>query len=164
MATDFLWDAGTNGFVVTPFDILSSETGLNAITYGSAITSTVGGSSGVFARSDIGGAPLGDVEVTINGSATPNAGGYLALWFLRSKDGGSTFETLRATPSSTVNALQRPPDLIVPLSNSAYSAGDLCWAVDAVLPPGSFKAVIQNLSGVTLNINHVKLAPKALQH
>ena len=162
--TDFLWDTGTNGYTTSPFDILSSESGLSSLANGGSITSSVINSSGKFSGTDTGSAPLCDLTVTINGTVTPNAGGYIAIWFLRSRDGGSNFEAARATASTTVMALPRQPDAIVPLSNAAYSAGDLAWTVDVPLPPGTCKTILQNLSGQTLNINHVTMAPKALKY
>jgi hypothetical protein len=164
MSADFLWDNQSNGYSVAPFDLMTTETNLSAITNGTAITSTVFHSTGAASQADTGSAVLADLEVNLNGSATPTAGGCLYIWFLRSKDGGSNYEAVKATASTTVPALPRPPDVIIPMAAAAHAAGDKVWATDVVLPPGTFKTIIQNMSGVTLNINHVTLAPKAVKY
>jgi hypothetical protein len=167
MAQDFQYDPGTsNGYTKAPFDLLSTETGLSALANGAAVTSSVGGaaSNGIFSQSDTGGAVLTEISMAAGGSFTPNAGAYLLGWFLRSKDGGTTFETMAATPSSTVQALPRPADFSIPLDNAALASGNQKWAMGTPrLPSGSFKVVLQNMAGVTVNISHITCEPFKIQ-
>lgn len=159
--TDFLLTPGTNGFVATPFDLETTE--LNALANGNTATSSVGGSSGVFTQSSIANAPQGSMWFTSGGSFTPTAGGQILVWFLRSPDGGSTFEK---AVSNT--AFPRPPDAIIPLFGSAYASGDKSWVSGAIvdLPWESFKVVVMNNSGAALPAtgNKVTLGPVALRY
>ena len=50
MATDFLQDPGTNGFIATPFNLLSTE--LNSLVTGNTAVSSAGGTSGVFTQTN----------------------------------------------------------------------------------------------------------------
>jgi hypothetical protein len=156
---DFLQDPGTGGFIVTPFDLLTTE--LSSLANGNTAVSSVGGASGVFAQSDTGSAVLGAAWFESGGTFTPSAGGFLAVWFLRSSDGGTTFEK---TVSNT--AMPRSPDMIIPLFNSAYASGAISWAQDPELrlPFESFKVLIQNQTGVTLpsSGNKITLGPVAI--
>lgn len=165
MAVNFLQAAGTNGFIATPFNLQSTE--LNALASGGAATSSVGGSSGVFSQTNDANAIWGSVYFTAGGASTPTAGGYIAGWFLRSTDGGTTFESAIATPSTTVPALQRSPDFIIPFSAAALSTGNIVWATGLVrLPFESYKVVIQNMTGAALSASGhtVKLGPVATQY
>lgn len=160
MPTNFLLASGTNGFIVTPFDLQSTE--LNTLANGNTATSSVGGTSGVYTQTSTGQAPQGEVWFSAGGAFTPTAGGYLAGWFLRSSDGGTTFERVVAN-----NDLPRAPDFVIPLFASAYASGDLAFAagVTVLLPWESFKVLLRNNSGVALPAsgNHLKLGPVALQ-
>ena len=49
MAADFLLDPGTNGYITSLFNLVTTE--LNTLGIASATTSSVGGSSGVFSQS-----------------------------------------------------------------------------------------------------------------
>jgi hypothetical protein len=164
-ASNFQDQAGTNGFLVSPVTLQSTE--LNALTSGSAIISSVGGSSGVYSQSNTSNAIFGSVFFSSGGAFTPTAGGFLAGWFLLSSDGGTTFETVTATPSTTVMALPRPPDFVIPFSAAAYASGNLAWASGRIvqLPFESFKVEIHNLSGVSLPAtgNLVKVGPVGTQ-
>lgn len=153
--TDFLHEAGTSGFIVSPFQLFTSaDTGLNALTSGSVVTSAHGGATtnGIFTQTDFANGQVGQVWFTIvTAGWTPTAGGVLAFWWLLSSDGGTTFEALVASPSATVAALPRNPDFQIPLEAAALSAGALKFAVGPVpLPWTSAKCVIQNQTGATL--------------
>ncbi len=167
MATDFLLDAGTNGFKATPFNLLSTE--LNALTAGSAATSSVGGSSGVFGQTNWVNCPFGSIYFTSGGSFTPSAGDFLSGWFLLSTDGGTTFETAVSTPSTSVSALSRAPDFVIPLDNAAFASGNIRWCQGRFvqMPWESCKVLLQsNLASVTLPAtgNLIKLGPVAIQY
>jgi hypothetical protein len=147
MATNFLEAAGTNGFVAAPINLQSTE--LNALAGGSAATSSVGGSSGVFTQTSFSNCPWISVYFTSGGTFTPVVGQCLYGWFLLSPDGGSTFETAVSTPSATVLALSRSPDFIIPLDNAAFASGNIRWCQGRFIkaPWESTKVLIQNVGG-----------------
>ena len=106
---DFLLDPGTNGFIATPFNLMTTE--LNSLATTDSAISSVGGSSGVFAQSNFDNEMLYEVYFVAGGSISSiSAGGNLAGWWCKSTDGGTTFEK---TVSNT--AFPRPPDLLIPL-------------------------------------------------
>jgi len=152
MPTNFLDTAGTGGFIQTVFNLMTTE--LNALASGSAATSSVGGTSGVFTQSSWSNAIWGSAYFLAGGAFTPTAGGYLAGWFLLSPDNGSTFETLISTPSTTVLALGRSPDFIVPTYEGGAAWANTNFRVQqgryCKLPWESHKIVVQNLSGAAL--------------
>lgn len=166
MATNFLEAAGTNGFIATPFNLLSTE--LNTLANGAAALSSVGGTSGVFSQSNNANGIWGSLYFSAGGAFTPAAGGYLAGWFLRSPDGGTSFETEVATPSGTVAALARTPDFIIALDNAAFASGNIRWCQGGKvqLPWESYKLLLQNNSGVALpsSGNLIKVGPTAIQY
>lgn len=167
MPSNFLLTPGTNGFIATPFDLMTTE--MNSLGSGNAATSSVGGSSGVFSQSNTVNAMFGSLWFTAGGAFTPTAGGFLAGWFLRSTNGGTTFEDIIATASTTQPALPRAPDFTIPVfENAAFSANKIKWAQGGHirLPWESFKVVIQNLSGVALSASGHKLTlgPVAMQY
>lgn len=165
MPTNFLEATGTNGYIASVLNLLTTE--LNSLASGGAATSSVGGSSGVFSQSNTGSAIWADMWFKFGGSNTPAAGGYLLVWYLRSTDGGTTFETVVATPSTTVFALPRAADAVVPLSNAAYASGNLAWAQGSPrLWWPSTKIVLQNLSGGALPAsgNILTVGPAAIQY
>ncbi|MFZ0559859.1 MAG: hypothetical protein WAN31_05900 [Methylovirgula sp.] len=160
MPTDFLEAAGTNGFIATPFNLLSTE--LNSLGSTDTAVSSVGGTSGVFSQSNYANAIWAAIYFYSGGSFTPTGSPYIAGWFLFSPDGGSTFE---ATASNT--ALARPPDFIIPLLASAYASGNQAQASGIVrVPWWSNKVFIQNNAGVALpsSGNLIKAAPVAVQY
>lgn len=140
----------------------------SALTNGSAVTSSYWNNTGIFrlSPSDIDQGIQGDLWFQAGGAFTPSAGGFLSGWFLPSFDGGTTFETIIATPSSTVPAVSRSPDFIVPLDNAAYAAGNIRYGQGrfiAPLPTVPFKVELQNNSGVTMAATWaVMLAPWAI--
>ena len=117
MPTNFLHATGTNGFIVTPFSLMTTE--LNSLANGNTVVSSVGGTSGKFNQTNFGSAQIGRIWLTLGGNfgATPAAGGNITGWWNFSTDGGTTFED---TNSNT--AIPRPPDFIIPLVAAAYSA------------------------------------------
>lgn len=147
--SNFLHAAGTNGFITTPVQLLtSSDTGLNGLLNGGAVLS-----SGTFNQASFGSAQLARLWFKIVAAGfTPTAGGNLAGWWLPSPDGGTTFEAREATPSATVPALGRAPDFIINLyeGGAALAANDMKFSGVVPLPYESFKVLIQNNSGVTL--------------
>ena len=126
----------------------------SALTNGSAVTSSYWNATGVFRQSaDMLEALFSSVFFMAGGAFTPSAGGVLSGWWLPSFDGGTTFEAAISTPSSTVAAISRGPDFIIPLDNAAYAAGNIRWAAGRLVrpPPESFfKTIVQNNSGVTM--------------
>jgi hypothetical protein len=170
--TTFLESPGTNGFVVTPFNLQSTE--LNALASGACATSSVGGTSGVFSQANAAvggsGAIWGSTYFTSGGAFTPVVGQALYGWFLLSPDGGTTFETQTATCSTTVPPLPRGPDFVIPLSNAAYASGNDAWVGGRFvqLPFESYKVVIWNTAGgaaataLPATGNLVKTGPAAI--
>lgn len=150
MATNFLYASGTNGFLTTPISFMTTE--LNTLASGAAATSSVNGTSGVFSQASLGSGIWGSLYFTAGGAFTPTAGGNLSGWFLLSTNGGTTFENAISTPSTTVAALPRAPDFIIPLDNVAFASGNIKWTQGRriILPAESYKIVIQNNSGVAL--------------
>jgi hypothetical protein len=143
MATDFLEDPGTGGFIVTPFDLMTTE--LNALATTDTATSSVNGTSGVFTQTNYGNAEWAQIYFQSGGAFTPTAGGYLAGWFLFSAN-GTTFEITVAN-----TALTRTPDFIISLNAAAYASGNQSPASGLTrVPNWSNKVFIQNNAGVTL--------------
>lgn len=151
MPTQFLDAAGTNGFIATPFNLLSTEAGFGGLANGSAVTSSVGGASGVFTQTNFAQAIWGRHFFVSGGAFTPTAGGVLAIWYLESYNGGTTYEGAVAIPSTTAMALPRAPDVIIPLDAVALASGTIKPAGGfQKLPWETCKVVLQNLSGATL--------------
>jgi hypothetical protein len=168
MVANFLDTAGTGGFIQTVFNLQTTE--LNTLASGAAATSSVGGTAGVFTQTNWSNAIWGSAYFVSGGAFTPTSGGYLAGWFLLSPDAGSTFETLISTPSTTVLALGRVPDFVIPV----YEGGTAWAATNQRASQGRFfkapweshKIVIQNLSGAALPAsgNVVKAVGMAVQY
>lgn len=150
MPTNFLeYSGGTNGFLTAPVTMLTTE--LNALASGAAATSSVAGS---FSQSTFSSGQILTGFFTFGGASTPTAGGVLAGWWLRSTDGGTTFESLLSTPSTSVPALPRAPDFLIPVyeGGAAMANGSIKWAASEFLFPWlSAKVVLQNLSGAALS-------------
>lgn len=145
MATNFLDAAGTNGFLTSLFNLMTTE--LNTLGIGATATSSVGGTSGVFTQTNFANAQKTFVVFTSGGAFTPTAGSgaVLAGWWLMSDDGGTHFEK---TVAST--ALPRPPDFYIPLFASAYASGDRAWSPVTRAPWPSCKIFVLNSAGVAL--------------
>lgn len=166
--TDFLWRQtllASATFLVN--SNTGNETGFSGLVNGSAVVSSVSGASGVFAPSVWGYGPLLEVEFNAGGAFTPTLSGALLGWFLRSIDGGTTFETGIGTPSTTVPYIQRAPDFVISLINSAHASGNRVGATGPVAAPSvPFKCAVQNLSGVTLptsTTNWIKAVATTIQ-
>lgn len=160
MPANFLEAAGSNGFITSPFSLLTTE--LNALANNANALSSVGGTSGIFTQTNFASAIWGEVSFKSGGSFTPTAGGYLAGWWLLSPDGGSTFEKVVAATD-----LPRPPDFIIPLFASAYATNDLAQSSGIVrLPWWSTKAYLANHSGASLPAtgNIIQVGPVAVQY
>lgn len=149
MATNFLYASGTNGYLTAPISFMTTE--LNTLTSGSAATSSVNGTSGVFSQSSLGSGIWGSLYFTAGGAFTPVAGGNISGWFLLSTNGGTTFESAISTPSTTVAALPRAPDFIIPFDNAALASGNIKWCQGRriILPAESYKIIVQNNTGVS---------------
>jgi len=150
--TDFLNEPGTNGLIQAKFSLMTTE--LNTLSNGAVVTSSVNGSSGVFTQTNWSNAAWGGMQFSSGGAFTPTAGGLLAVWFLLSEDGGSTFEALISSASTTIPALGRPPDVIIPTyeGGAAWASGNIRAAQGRYFktPWETHKIVVQNLSGVSL--------------
>ena len=162
--------ASATGVAVTLFNfpvLIGGEA--SALTNGSALTSSYWNGNGIVTQAQLAQAIQGDIWFEFGGAFTPAAGGFLSGWFLPTFDGGTTFETTGiATASSTVPAISRSPDFIIPLDNAAYAAGNIRYCQGrfiAPIPPTGFKTLIQNNSGVTMPSTWaVFLAPWAIQY
>lgn len=161
MATNFLeYSGGTNGFLATPFNLISSE--LNSLANGNGTTSSVGGSSGQFTQTNWSNGIWGVVDLVAGGTFTATAGGYIAGWFLYSPDGGTTFEKTVANTD-----LPRPADFTINLFAAAYAANDVqqnsgrFW-----IPNWTHKVFVMNHAGVSLAAtgNIIKGASVAIQY
>ena len=163
MATNFLEAAGTNGFIATPFNLMTTE--LNGLTNGSSATSSVGGTAGVFTQTNFANGIWGYVHFLSGTTAsTYTAGSYIAGWFLYSPDGGTSFEKAVASTD-----LARPADFIIPLINSSYVVGGTDFSRSNAmvkLPEYSCKVFVVNHGGVTLPalLNKIICGPTAIQY
>lgn len=153
-----LANTGTsNGSIISPLT-LTAGGDLNGLTSGSAATLTGGGSAGVSSQANIGSARKGIIYFqTVTAGFTPALGGNISIWFLFSPDGGSTYETTPATPSTTVPALPRAPDCIIPLDNAALGTSALKPSTLCPLPYGTFKVLVQNNAGANFGAGNYTL-------
>jgi hypothetical protein len=143
------------------------STELNSLANGSAATSSVGGTSGVFTQTNFANAIWSEIYFTAGGAFTPTAGGFIAGWYLKSPDGGSTYESAISTPSTTVMALPRSPDFIIPFDAVALAANNQKWGQSYFKNPWpTCKVLIQNLTGAALysSGNLIKAGPVATQY
>jgi len=163
MATNFLEATGgsTAGYFSAVTTLMSSE----LVSLGSSLTAV---SASTFTSSgSIGQAIWGEVAITLTASITPVAGAFIAGWFMRSLDGGTTFES---TAGSSGVGLGRPPDFIVPYSTAVYASSGVAYASGIVRMPWSpFKLFVQNEMTVTLGssangYSSVKVGPVAVQY
>jgi hypothetical protein len=163
MATNFLQATGasTAGYFSPVTTIVSSE----ITSLGSSLTAT---SASIFTSSgSFGQAIWADVAFVTGGAGfTPAVGGFISGWFLRSLDGGTTFETV---PSSAA-APPRPPDFTIPLSTIAYANANVVYGSGLVKMPWSpCKIQVQNNAGATLpssatSYNLIRVGPVAVQY
>lgn len=153
MTTKFLHDPGTSGFTVTPFALFdNTDAAFDALTNGSTVTSSHGGTSGKFDQTNFSNCQWGLIWFIVGDVAwTPTSGGVISGWWIHSSDGGSTFEN-----TDTNTAIPRSPDFYFPLTAAALTAGDLIYAVGGgpngavELPWDTVKVYIQNNSGATM--------------
>ena len=142
----------------TATDLLTTE--LNTLadnTLSSAGTAV----NNVQATSNFNGYPLCSIQFTMAAySGTPTAGAALYLWFLKSIDGGSTYES----GSSTILPA-RAPDVIIPIQATA-SGPQICTIKNVPLPFGYFKPLAKTV-GVGLALaasgNKVTALPGTFQ-
>lgn len=159
MATNFLYAAGTNGFLAVPFNLMSTE--LNALANGSSAVSSVGGTSGVFTQTNWSSGIWGVAHLVAGGAFTPTAGGYLAGWFLYSPDGGTTFDKVVSATDKSRNA-----DFNIQCFASAYASSDVESSSLFRVPAWANKLLIVNHTGVSLPAtgNIIKGASIAIQY
>jgi hypothetical protein len=94
-----------------------------------------------------------DVSVSlVIASSTIVAGANLALWiYLLNQDGSTYGDGQLGTAGTQYNVTPTfPPCAVIPLVAAASQTALLGYAQGVILPPGSFRAAIQNNSGFTL--------------
>lgn len=157
-ARAFLHNTGTsNGSVISPLT-LTAGTDLASLASGAAVTLTGGGATGVSSQTNTGSAQTGLVYLqTVTAGFTPTAGGNVSIWWLFSPDGGTTYETTPATASTTVPALPRAPDCIIPLDVAALGTSAVKVSLPCKLPYGTFKVLVQNNSGAAFGAGNYTL-------
>lgn len=152
VSTQGFYLPATNGVLTTAFATVQgtgATNGLDGLTSGAAATSASG-----YSQTETLGAKEAIVYY-LSGDTTwtpVGAGANIAIWFLQSVDGGTTYESAQNTPSTTVPALSRPPDAVIPLDLVATGVGGVRkFASGRVkLPSGTFKVVAQNNGGATM--------------
>lgn len=154
MAGNFLHTAGTDGFLSAKRTV-TWATALNNLASGARAISDTAADTGKFSQSSFSNAQLGMAYfTTITTGWTPTAGGCFACWWNYSYDGGTNFEVeSRTTPSTSVPAVARPPDFIIPVytGGTAISAGDVFFATGPFpLPFHTAKLIVQNMTGAAL--------------
>lgn len=159
MAGNFLHTAGTNGLSSTKRAV-TWTTALNALASGARAISDTTADTGLFTQSSFSNCPWGMAYfTTVTTGWTATAGGLFACWWNYSYDAGTTFEVeSRTTPSTTVPAVSRPPDFLIPvfMGGTAIAAGDVFFAIGAgpgntiPLPWIHAKLIVQNMTGNNL--------------
>lgn len=163
MATNFLEATGasTAGFFSAVTTLISSEL-VSLANLATAVSASTFTSSGNFGQ-----AIWGDAVFFTGSAISPTAGGFLAAWWLKSIDGGTTFES---TTGSSNLGLARSPDFVIPFSTVAYGSSNQMFAAGLVkMPWPPAKLVVQNNSGITLATSSnaystIKLGPVAVQY
>jgi len=162
MSTNFLWLPGSSnsGLTATAKTLLADTSELASLTTNSYVVSSVSGASGIFTNADTNQAIWAQFFLTLGaiGSAL-NAGANLAGWFLRSYDGGTTFEQSAAVPT-------RAPDFIIPLPNTTITAATVWGSSGLVMLPAlKYKVGVQNNTGQTFasSGNTLRAAPVNMQ-
>lgn len=163
MATNFLQATGgsTTGFFNGATTTLISSELVALASSGTATSTTIFTSSASFGQGI-----WGEAWLYGTSAITPASGGYLACWWLRSKDGGTTFEKTVAS-----NPLPRPPDFIIPTASAAYASSDVSFASGIVkMPWPAAKLFVQNNTGVTYFASNsasyplIAIGPVAVQY
>lgn len=151
----------TGGFYVTPFSV--SSTGDLASLANGSTTTLAGGTA--YTQGSYSSGMWGIITIKFAATNwTPTAGGYILGWWQKSYDGGTNYETLNATSSTTVPALPRNPDFIIPLDAANMTSANK-WSALVNLPNAQHKIVVQNLSGATIGTgtHTVFVGPLAIQ-
>lgn len=168
MATNFLQATGasTTGFFSAVTTLISSELTSLGTSTGTGGSTAV--SASVYTSSASFGQALWGEAVFYTGSAiSPLAGGFLSGWWLKSIDGGTTFES---TVGSSNVGLARPPDFVIPFSTVAYGSSNQMFATGIVkMPWPAAKLYVQNSAGVALASSSnaystIKIGPVAVQY
>lgn len=154
MPGNFLHTAGTDGFISTK-RVVTAAAWLSGLASGARAISDATADTGKFSQTSFSNARLGMAYfTTVTTGWTPTAGGCFACWWNYSYDGGTNFEVeSRTTPSTTVPAVARPPDFIIPVYTgaTAIAAGDVFLATGPfLLPHLSAKLIVQNMTGAAL--------------
>lgn len=161
MPTNFLEAAGTNGFIASPFTLMSTE--LNSLANGNSAESSVGGTSGLFTSANYAQAIWCMIYLTLGGSLAPNQNDSLSGWFLFSPDGGTTLEA----PTSNAD-MARAADFIIPFAVLSYTTGNLVRAGGLVMVPwwANKVLVVSHVTAASLpsSGNLIKAAPVAIQY
>jgi hypothetical protein len=145
-------EQGTSSAVLTTqLNSLANNTMSSA---GSAINN-------VYATSNWNGYPFASVQLVLAAySGTPTAASSINVWFLKSVDGGSTYED----GSSSLQPV-RAPDVIIPVE--AVSTGPQKITIQNVkLPVGYFEPIaLNNGTGITLasSGNTITILPNSVQ-
>ena len=145
MTSPFLWNPGTNGLLISsPLTLLdASDTGFNGLGSGATgvISSAHGpGSNGIFNQTSTGSGLWGYMQLTLGAIGTALSNGAVASgWFLKSLDGGATFEVADADP----------PHFYFALPATAITGGTKRGAVGQIiqLPAVPFRVQLQQISG-----------------
>lgn len=136
-ATNFLWE-GAGSYGVSVANLLTTQ--LNSLASSNANTLSTLGSAFQNTAARV----YADVEFVAGGTFSPTAGGFVELWFLRSLDGGSSYED-----GSASIAPGRAPDIVIPVRGGTTITPQ-AGASGLILPPGFFKPIARNQTGATL--------------
>lgn len=134
MTTPFIWL-----YAASAANMLTTE--LNSIANSNA---NVLSAAGATIDNSTNGFIYCDLEFLAGGTLTPVSGAFVEVWFLRSLNGGTNFEDGSATvapgrlPDATIQV--RAGTTITPRSGAS----------GIILPPGHFKPILRNQTGVTL--------------
>jgi len=137
----------------TPFSALTTE--IISLASGSTVSSSVGGSSGVFSSTQTGGYPECDISLSPVTGSNMTANSLWQGYFLRQVD-GTTYETQAA-------ALVRAPDFLLQMTaatSGMFTANDV-----QNLPAENFKVALTNSSGVSTSSSGsvLTITPKTRQ-
>ncbi len=137
MVANLLWAVGTNGYLASAANLLTTE--LNALANASL---TAAGTA--IDNSAVNAAIYCDVEFIAGGTWATGTNPYMELWFLRSLDGGSNYEE----GSNTVTPGRRA-NVIIQFRPSVTIAQRIIVPM-VLLPPGHFKPLIKQTTNATL--------------
>ena len=142
MTTTEKYLLGTNATVVSTE--LNSLANNSLALSSSAFNNTAGGGAGD-------GSPMGELELVVGFSVSPNAYTVVSVWFIRTPDGSNYEDGASGTTPG------KAPDVVFALR----SATSQRIVQQCVLPPGNWKVLVKNESGQTLNStgNTLKLRP-----